>query len=189
MRRRRATPSPPDRRRPALTALRAVHRRRRPRVRDAVLAPAAAIEIPLDMAREQPITFDELVRLVGPVCRRAHDLAEHTSAMVTDLDCVAEVVNSLVRQRQLGRITHLPASWELALIALERRLRDPDWQLSEDRSVLVGPSVGGSAGQFGSVGGRAVRSGLGPNRVRHGAPVLNHLLRVGMADRPAVKVA
>ena len=39
---------------------------------DAVIAPAAAIEIQLDMAREQPITFDGLVRLVGPVCRRAH---------------------------------------------------------------------------------------------------------------------
>ena len=110
--------------------------------------------------------------------------------MVTDLDCVAEVVNSLVRQRQLGRITHLPAGWELALIALERRLRDPDWQLSEDRSVLgswaVGRRVSGSVwlGWW-----PRCASALGPNRVRHGAPVLNHLLRVGMADRPAVKVA
>lgn len=43
---------------------------------DAVLASAAAIEIRLDTARDDPIMLDELVRLREPVCRNALTLAE-----------------------------------------------------------------------------------------------------------------
>ena len=79
VRRRRAAPAPPDRRRPApplcgqcvdAAGLAPV---------DVVLAAAAAIETRLDMARERPITFDEFANFLS--CLRTADRGSSTHSV------------------------------------------------------------------------------------------------------------